>query len=348
MGNLGIRSVLALVLFLLPLGCVASEDATVGSSEAELGSSHVYRLALDVPTRHGLIYTRLAFTPAGLARHDRDLIVLTQGTLANGAGYYDVLPGSGYNAVEILAREGYVVVAPDLRGTGENPRLADGRVLDTAALAETIRDVSRFAMRALHASDAYVYGETGVGTNICLLLARESWVRGIVVASPFYQQFGPFGAAQLFDPAWVGFLQSFPDGYLPLAPETFAPFYFAASPEVAAAATTASLGPAPQNVPTGALLELYDHTAPDSLLTGRLASPIVAAEPAIAPALFIQGNPDFIGSVEGTQEMVDAYGGDADLVVIDGATHLMRFDAVISDGPTSPFWSPILAFLDTH
>lgn len=329
-------------------GCAASEDASVASSEEALRLNQVLRLELDLPTRGGLIHARLAFTLAGLARRDRDLIVLVPGTLANGAGYYDVLPGSGYNALEILARERYVVVAPDLRGTGENRRLADGSNVDTESIARTISDVAHASMRLFHASDSYVYGETGVGTNVCLLVAREDWVRGIVIASPFYLQFGPAGAAQLFDPGWAAFLQSFPDGYLPLTPETFAPFYYAADPEVAAAATTATLGPAPQNVPTGPLLELYEHIGPDSQLTGRLASPIVDAALADAPALFIQGDPDPLGSVEGAEEMDDAYGGDSTLIVISGATHLMRFDSVISDGPESEFWEPILDFLDTH
>lgn len=332
---------------LLP-GCVAQENGSVASREEELRLHQVVRIEFDLPTTSGRIHTRVAGTLANLLRRDRDLIVLVSGSLANGASYFDLLSGSGYNTLEILAREGYIVAAPDLPGTGENNRLADGSVVDTEFYADAIRAVSRALRLTLHTRQTFLYGETGVGSNVCLLLAREHWVRGIVVSSPAYMQFGPVGAFQLFDPGWIGFLQSMPDGYLPLAPATFAPFLVTATPEVAAAATTGLLGPAPHNVPTGPLLEVYAHAAPDSLMTGRLATPVVAAEPAIAPALFIQGDPDLLGSVAGTEELVDAYGGEAELVLIGGATHLMRFDDVISDGPDSEFWEATLEFLDSH
>jgi len=84
----------------------------------------------------------------------------------------------------------------------------------------------------------------------------------------------------------------------------------------------------------------------------RLASPIVAAEPARAPALFLQGSPDPMGSEAGTAEMVAAYGatggGEAEVVTISGASHLMRFDLGLADGPESVFWSAELEFLASH
>lgn len=114
---------------------------------------------------------------------------------------------------------------------------------------------------------------------------------------------------------------------------------------------SACVGPVPTEIGTGALYAVRDAGF-DPLVPFRLASPIVAAEPAMAPALFVQGSPDFIGSESGTAELAAAYGatggGSATVVVLPGASHLMRFDAVTSDGPSSPFWSSILSFLASH
>ncbi|MCC6563515.1 alpha/beta fold hydrolase [Candidatus Uhrbacteria bacterium] len=339
--------VFAALSVLLP-GCVAQENEPVAGSTEELHLTEVKRSSFDIPIGHGdSIFTRVAYRPVDLLR-PRQLVVLVPGTLANGGGYYDIASGTGYNTMELLANEGYIVAALDLLGTGENERFEDGSVLGTEVAADAVGRAAHVLRLLFLASDVFVYGETGLGSNICLMLAREPWVSGIIVASPFYIQFGPIGALQLFDPAQAALLQSIPGGYLPLAPETFGPFLFAAPPAIATEATVALLGPAPSAVPVAPLLEPFEHTGPDSIATGRLATPIVTAESAIAPALFIQGDPDPLGSVEGAEELVADYGGDAELVVIAGATHLMRFDAVISDGPTSQFWSPILTFLDTH
>lgn len=337
----------------LSLGVSACGQSDVGeASEPLRARESLVRQSLDVSTVEGLVHSSVVRMGRSMAGRDPRVIVLIPGTLANGGAYYDVAPGTGFDAAEVLARAGYVVVIPDLPGSGASFRPADGRDAGMAMAARAVRSVAQAAMRTFHARDGVdLYGETGVGTNVALLLARESWVRSVSLSASFYLQFGP-GAGVLFTPEYAGFLDSLPDGYLPQNPLQIEGFFGAADPSIRALAVTACMGPAPQTIGTGAFYDLIASTGPDSLATLRLATPIVAAEPARAPALVIQGSPDFIGSESGTAEMVAAYGltggGEAEMVVLPGASHLMRFDAAVSDGPESPFWSAILAFLARH
>jgi len=275
------------------------------------------------------------------------------GTLANGAAYYDIARGTGYDSAEILARAGFFVLLVDLPGTGASYHPADGRTVRTPVNVSAVLDSALLLALPLgvtHGVD--IYGETGAGSNAVLLAARNHAVRTASLSASFYLQYGPFVAPTLFNPAYFAFLDSLPDGYQPEDPSIFPAFFGAAEPSVAAEATTACVGPVPQAIPTGAIYELHEHWGPDSTTTLRLASPMFDAAPGHAPLLVIQGSPDFIGSEAGTAEMVAAYGtsggGHATLVTIPGATHLMRYDITSSNGPTSPFWSSLLAFLAAH
>lgn len=346
------------LILLLLSACSPSETPTVTESELTLEGGYL-RHDLDLWTADGVVHTEGIWRPGALLRHDRRVIVMVPGTLANGAGYYDIerTPATeGYSAARILADENFVVVLVDLLGTGASSHPASGADLGVEAAARAVRRAAlAWRLRTAAVGGVDLYGETGAGFGPVLLLAREPWVRSVVGAATFYREFGP-GSAPLFDPGYRGFISSAPGGYVPQDPMFIGAFYAGADPAVSAIAIPATVGPAPQVVPSGPFLDLFaiPFTAgpgPFGILW-TLEHPIVDARPAAAPALIIQGSPDPIGSEAGTAELVAEYGatggGDATLVTIPGATHLMRFDAGISDGPESVFWSTVLDYLSAH
>jgi pimeloyl-ACP methyl ester carboxylesterase len=347
---------LILILFLPLLACTATPEPAASTEELTLIGGLVHQ-DIDVPTVHGPIHTEVVYSPGARLRGDR-VVLMIPGTLANGAGYYDILPGTGYNAAEILADAHYVAVLIDLPGTGLSYRPPDGRTVTSQVAAQAVSRVAlAYSWRFPFTDGFSVYGETGVGTNTALLLAREPWVRSVVASAVFYREFGP-GAGPLFDPAYVGYINSWPTGYVPQDPDFIANFFPHAAPAVGAAAVAACLGPLPQEVNSGAFQEIFD--IPFTVGAGPfgpvsiLSYPIVDAGPARADALFIQGTPDPIGSEPGTAELAAAYGssggGDATVATLTGdlPNHLMRFDTGIADGPSSPFWAAMLNYLDLH
>ena len=312
------------------------------------------RVSLRVPTAQGTIAARLWLTPRCLLQHDRRLVALMPGTLANGAGYYevDVAGFEGFDAVALLARAGYCTLAIDLPGTGESDHPADAMDLRAADLAAAVTEVARPVARLLGVRRWDVYAETGAPTAAALLLARRTDVRTLVISSPFYLRFGP-GSAPAFDPGLRAFAVVTP--YFPIDAALIGPFFGASPAPVQSMALDAILGPAPQAVPTGAAFnEIAEVPFDIDAATGEfvLAFPIVDAGPARADALLLQGAPDFVGSEAGTAALAERYGasggGYAEHVVIPGASHLMRFDAAYGNGPGSVVWAPLLAFLAAH
>lgn len=310
------------------------------------------RQRLDVTTDEGGVHASVVMKQSAVSQADPRVVLMIAGTLANGARYFDVAQGSGFCAAELLADAGFIVVMPDLPGTGESFRPADGKQADAAMSARALTRVAAVATETFGVrSGIDVYGEAGTGTYVAMLLSRETWVRTVVLSSPSYTEFGP-ATAMLFTPEHGALLSSLPDGYVPQNPHQVSLFFGAAEPLIRDVAVMACMGPAPQTIGAGRLVDVMLASGPETPTTLRLARPVVPAEPARAPALVLQGTPDFVGSEAGTAELVAAYGatggGRAELVVIPGASHLMRFDQTIGDGAGSPFWSPVLRFLRTH
>lgn len=343
----------SLILLFATTACTAAPEPTASTADLTLPLVHQ---DIDISTPAGVIHTEAVYRLGARLDPNREVVLLVPGTLANGAGYYDVAPGTGFNAAEILANAGFIAGLIDLPGTGESYRPADGSSIDTPEFVEAVRRVSVRYRLSFLVSSVHIYGETGVGTNVGLTLAREPWVRSFVGSALFYREFGFAVADTLFNPGFRAVVGSIPGGYAPQDPDFIGRFFGAATPAIQAAAIAACVGPSPMTVPTGPLNELFDvdyaTVAGPFGPTFILDAPIVNAAPARADALFIQGSPDPIGSENGTNEMAAAYGstggGEATVVVIPGASHLMRFDATISDGPSSPFWSEVLGFLASH
>jgi len=344
-------TILSLLILGLP-ACSPADDPTASAEGALSISNGLVRQSIDMWTTEGVIHTSAVYAVGARLRPTRRVILLVPGTLANGGGYYDIDRGGGFNAAEILARNGFIVGIVDLPGSGLSYRPANGadataerggRAVARAALAYRIR---------FRVPTVDVYGETGVGGNIALLMAREDYVRAVVITAPAYVQFGPATAPTLFDPGFYGFLDSIPDGYLPQDPAFVGFFLSTADPSIVAEAVPAIVGPAPMTLGVGPYFDLRDHGAlgPSGAML-RLETPVVDAAPARADALIIGSDPDVVGDPAGTIEMVDAYGttggGDADALVIPGASHIMRFDT-LADGPTSLFWSAVLSYLAAH
>jgi hypothetical protein len=342
--------ILSLILLLLT-ACASVPDEVIAEEAPLHLVDGLVRQDIAIPTLRGVLHAEAVYAPRTLLRANRRVVLMIPGTLANGAGYYAVNE-PGYDASRILAEAGFIVGLIDLPGTGESYRPADGRTVDSARAAWAVERVAiAFSWRFL-VSSFDVYGETGVGTSVGLLLAREPWVRSVALSAVFYREFGP-GAGPLFDPGYQAFIESDPAGYSPLDPAFVGAFFGAADPDVRAAAVTACLGPPPGTVNIGAFHELF--AIPFTVAPGPvfiLDEPIVDARPARRPALLVQGSPDFIGSEPGTEELRAEYGltggGVATVATLPGASHLMRFDVAISDGASSPFWTAVLDFYAAH
>ena len=184
----------------------------------------VFRVNTRVITPVGRVAVRLVFTLGSLLRDDRRVIVLVPGTLANGAAYYDVqAPGfDGFNAATVLARQSLIAVLPDLPGTGGSDRPADGRAVTIETDATVVRAVALTAGLVFGAPKIDIYGETGVGGNVALRLARESWVRTITGSGMLYLEPGP-ATLVLFTPEFGALLDSLPGGYLPQTADQIVP-----------------------------------------------------------------------------------------------------------------------------
>lgn len=337
----------------------AAESAMLSRNRARAESGiqwldNVTGIALRLPTSQGTIAARLWLSARCLLKHDRRLVVLIPGTLANGAGYYemDVAGFEGFDAAGVLARAGYCAMSIDLPGTGESFRPDNAMNLRAADNAAAVAEVARPVSLLLGIRHWDVYAETATATPPALLLARRHDVRSLIISSPFYLRFGP-ASAQAFDPGVRAVAAVTP--YFPMDPALISLFVGAAPAQVQAAAIPAILGPVPHAIPTGAAFnEIAEVPFSVDSVTNEfvLAFPIVDAGQARIDALILQGSPDVIGSEAGTDAFVAAYGvaggGAADLVVIPGASHLMRLDAAFGDGPGSAVWSPILAFLASH
>lgn len=311
------------------------------------------KVSLNIPSSRGNIAARLYLSRECLLKRDRRLVALVPGSLANGGGYYEIsVPDrEGFDTVRVLAKAGYCALSVDMLGTGDSFHPDAGQNISSSDQAFSISAVAKPVAMVLGIPRWDVYGETGVGTNVTMLLARRHDVRSVVVSSPFYFRFGLF-SGNLFDPGFRALVSSVP--YLPIDPGSLAPFFGGAYPEVFAAASAAIAGPAPQAVPTGAFIELFSIPFTFDAGAGEfvLGYPQVDAEPARADALLVQGSPDPLGSEAGTAELSDVWGssggGMAEVITLPGASHLMRFDSAISDGPSSAFWSPVLDFLAAH
>lgn len=350
-----IRLALLFSLSLAFCACAPVPDEAVADEAPLIYEDGFLRQDIDVPTLRGVIHTEAVYAPGSRYSGAR-VVLMIPGTLANGAGYYSI-DEEGYNAARVLADAGFIVALIDLPGSGESFRPPDGRVVDSDYAAWALARVRLAYAWRFGVTRFDVYGETGIGTSVALRVAREPWVRSVALSAVFYREFGPRAGA-LFDPGFRGFIESNAagNGYAPQNPDLISGFFGAADPDVQAAALAACIGPAPYSMSIGAFDELF--AIPFSVGSGPfgplfiLDHPIVDAAPARAPALLVQGSPDPIGSEAGTEELRAAYGssggGVATVVTLPGASHLMRFDSAISDGPASPFWDAVLTFYAAH
>ncbi len=328
----------------------AKQTGLIGKGSAAQ-QAEVFRVNTQGITPVGRVAVRLVFTLGSLLRNDRRVIVLVPGTLANGAAYYDVQAQGfeGFDAAAVLAQQAFIAVLPDLPGTSGSDRPADGRAVTIETDATAVRAVAQTAGFVFGAPKIDIYGETGVGGNVALRLARENWVRTVTGSGMLYLEPGP-ATFVLFTPEFGSLLDSLPGGYLPQTADQIVPFFPFTPAPVRDSAVAAVLGPPPGTIPTGAFYQLRAQANPTP--PPFMLGPIVDPRPAIAPGFFLQGNSDVVAVPGDTAHLASDYGasggGHATSVVLTGGSHLSRFDAGIGDGPASPFWSQLLAFLNAH
>ncbi|HJZ98282.1 MAG TPA: hypothetical protein VKE70_17345, partial [Candidatus Solibacter sp.] len=290
----------------------------------------VFRVNTQVMTPVGRVAVRLVFTLDSLLRDDRRVIVLVPGTLANGAAYYDVQVSGfeGFDAAAVLARQSFIAALPDLPGTGGSDRPEDGRAVSIETDAMAVRAVAQTAGLVFEAPRIDIYGETGVGGNVALRLARESWVRTVTGSGMLYLEPGQ-ATLVLFTPEFGALLDSLPGGYLPQTADQIAPFFPFTPAPVREAAVAAVLGPPPGTIPTGAFYQLRAQANPTP--PPFMVGPIVDPRPAVAPGFFLQGDADVVAVPGDTAHLAADYGsaggGHAISVTLTGGSHLSRYDA---------------------
>ena len=313
----------------------------------------VFRVRFNLPLDDGRVAdTEISFSVASLLRREHRGVFMVPGSIGP-LEFYDS-GVDGFDAGVILAQAGFIAATSDLPGDGASSGPPNGRTVDAAFLGD-------FYLRTVHALTTLgirrwdVYGEEGTGGNTILLLAQHpDVVRTASSGANIYQILTPAGEAALLSPQQLGFLDSFPNGYLFPPGFLYAPFFQFSTPEFQTAACGGVGCPGP-----GGFL-LTDGPYPSGIFFDAITAfspggPGIVVDPAAAavPGFIEQGQFDFFAvSPDDSNALVARYGvtggGHATNVICANGFHFVRTDAGSGDGPGSCFWTNELAFLNAH
>jgi pimeloyl-ACP methyl ester carboxylesterase len=241
-------------------------------------------------------------------------------------GSFHRIPVPGFDAATPLGRAGRATITVDLLGTGDSEHPPDGTTctldLQARGLAEvlaTLRDERGYAPLA-------VIGESW-GAAVGLKLAADpEAVSACVVCSTLFQIATPPLDAMARSDGMRAFLDSLPDGYLPVDEQIWGPLAAPMAPE-ARAWTLRTQQRRFASAPMRAVFDL----------------PYFDPGVARVPGLVIRGGEDPMVSEEDTVSLAAAYGrSGAAKVTLAGAGHIPRVEPDHRDA----YWSTVLGFLD--
>ncbi|HEX5716721.1 MAG TPA: alpha/beta fold hydrolase [Thermoanaerobaculia bacterium] len=271
----------------------------------------------------GFVAATETWTEAGAARSPRRAVILLNGSAFNRQHW--AIPAKGYNGTTILARAGWFTFAVDFLGVGDSSKPADGTDADFDTQTEAMSAVVDYVRGLRGVPRVDLIGE-GYGGGIAVrLAANPRKVRSTVTAAMLYDS--PPVAGPLTDPAFIGILESSPDGYF-FIPGAGSTIFMAGAPQAAIDYVTATQG--------------GSYPTPNFLAATDL--PFFDATRARAPGLVIFGRQDFIVGPHGVDGLVREYGPrGAVLAVRDDAGHAPRIER---PEIARWFWDRTLAFLE--
>lgn len=179
-----------------------------------------------IPFAHGTIRVRESrMHPAP----DRAVLLLP-GPIATSRFFR--IPVPGYDAVEHLTRAGFSCFAVDLPGSGESSGPEDGRDAGVEHQVEALHHVIRGLgeTRALPRID--VVGESWGGALASQLSADAERIRSCVMVSVLYRSSTPLADQMFRSPGFRAFLDSLPDGYMPVNDQIWGPLMARSAAEV--------------------------------------------------------------------------------------------------------------------
>lgn len=207
-------------------GLDAPRGAANRFGEFDLGTP--FTLVHQVPLSSGaFLHVEETFSLRSWLRRPARAVLFLSGSAFYGDHWN--IPVEGYDGADMAARKGYFAFTVDYIGVGQSFLPAQGRdasyEVNRAAMAELVRYI-RY-IRTVRRVD--LVGE-GYGGSIAMELgADRRRVRSVVTSAMLYREVlgGP-----LTDPAFIGFLESIPDGYF-FAPGVGSLIFMADAPQAA-------------------------------------------------------------------------------------------------------------------
>jgi pimeloyl-ACP methyl ester carboxylesterase len=252
-------------------------------------------------------------------------LLMLPGPLTKGDFYQ--IDVDGYRGRDIIASRGFFAFTADFEGTGLSTFPADGRspVQDREIQAMKSVILQLEAIRLIPRMD--VLGESWGGGVAAELCADRARVKSCTLASMLYRTPSDFANMTFRSPAFRAFLDTLPDGYLPTTPDIYFPIVGNSPPAVQAW----TLANQPGLYTTVPLYDVFDLPFFD---------PTVAR----VPGRVIQGELDPNQSLDDARDLANDYDSrPAELVVINGATHIPRVEALPL---ANQFWNAVTEFID--
>lgn len=300
----------------------AIHDTLVNLEEATVDLERCFSLVHDVPIGpQRTIRVTETFTLSSWLRSPRKAALFLNGSVFLGSSWH--IPVEGYNGVEMAARRGMFVFTVDFLGSGMSYKPDNGLAADREANTEALRHVLKYIRYHRAVSKIDLVGDGYGGIIATRLAADASRVKSCVLLSMAYKD---IVAGPLRSPELRAMLTNSADGYFSLPPETYAPFFAAAPPEVQVYILTTQPGSFP--VPAIPLDE----------------PPFFDPGVARVPGLVISGAKDFVIGPDDGRKLALDYGTDgAKLLVHPEAGHVPRVE---SPDIVNWCWSQIFEFID--
>ncbi|MEM7133028.1 MAG: alpha/beta hydrolase [Chloroflexota bacterium] len=299
------------------------DPATAFFAENDLVPGEVYTLEHFVPLDdERSIHVTELFTLESWSGQRRAALFLTGPEFK---GSFWTIPVDGYNGPAMAAERGMFAFTVDYLGVGQSFKPATGRHLNYLAQVDPMRAVLDYIRYLRQVRRVDLIGE-GYGGEIASQLAADPQrVRSVVMSTLVYNEFSP-EILPFFTDELHAFIENSADGYW--QPD-FLDLTLGNTPKAQVRDYVKSTQF--DVYPTGGVLEFWDQ--------GR---PLFDVSIAKVPGLVITGSEDPFPAPSDMQSLADAWGhGPAELVVIEGANHVPRIEAVEF---ANQYWDAVFDF----